>query len=71
MENNLWSLSSGVTQHVSSKNSSGFPLRIDYRWARTELRIPLGGYSDNPSKTWLGRVVRVKVLRGGSILDVS
>ena len=46
-------------------------MSIDYRWARTELRIPVRGYSDNPSKTWLGQVVRVKVLRGGSILGVS
>lgn len=46
-------------------------MSIDYRWAKTELRIPLRGYSDNPRKTWLGHDVRVKVLRGGSILDVS
>lgn len=45
-------------------------MRIDYRWARTELKIPLRGYCNNPSETWLGHVVRVKVVRDGQILDV-
>ena len=59
-----------LVKHVLLKNSSGLPLSKDYRWTRTELRIPLRDYSNNPTKTWLGHVVRVKVLRGGSILDV-